>query len=657
MRRYRSLVTCLCVLGICAVATAQIAATEPTETAPAPPPAEPVIGHIPADAAAFVVINNVQTFSEDLTAFIAAIDDSLQMPWLMMAQMLLQLGEGFNPDGGLAVVLLDPAAYGVDLFADIDSGMETETEEFVFVDGEVVTEGEDASVEVEDDTNIWPVVVFIPGTSVEAVFPAATASPGELHRVQTPLGKMVATTKGSYVVLGLRADALEAVLKVGPTLADQLSKTELADLSEAGVALHLNMKVFGPIVRQKMAELFANTQEMMAASGAPAGYNADMLDASMRMYGYLLDQLDAVTVRLKIDATGAKLGETIRFSPASDLGKVLAAYKSSPLQPLDRLPDLPYVFALASHIDYSDQIATMSKAFSDMFLHTPEGETLVPADVLKKSEEMGKQFYEQVSDVQFVFGGAPEGAGAMGVAVVLTCDDAEKLRSLMAEHMKLQQTIMEAAFPDAEGKTVWSFTHTKDAATVDGVSVDRIDIPLPGMDAGEPEVRQQIEALFGGELSMFVAAANDKTLVMTLGGGEAMMGQALKVAAGGGTIGSSKAVAAALADVPTDAMFVGVFSLKNFGAFVQTAMAELDVPDADQFPLKYMQSDTPVVLFAQTDQAALDINLVVPIEVIQDAVASVKRLEEEHEGEFDGGAGDGPFEGGDNEMPPDDTGF
>ena len=181
---------------------------------------------------------------------------------------------------------------------------------------------------------------------------------------------------------------------------------------------------------------------------------------------------------------------------------------------------------------------------------------------------------------------ASGGSGAMGVAIVFACDDAEKLRSLMAENMKLQQTIMAAAFPDAEGKAVWSFTHTKDAATIEGVAVDRIDIPLVGMDEGQPEVRQQIEALFGsGELSLLIAAANDKTLVMTLGGGEAMMGQALKVAAGGGTIGSSKAVAAALADVPTDAMFVGVFSLKNFGAFVQTVMDKVVLPDADQFPL------------------------------------------------------------------------
>ena len=652
MRRYQGLVTCLCVLGVCAAATAQIAPTEPTETAPALPPAEPVIGHIPADAAAFVVINNVQKFSEDLTAFVAAIDDSQQMPpggLLMMAQMFLQLGEGFNPDGGLAVVLLDPAAYGVDLFAGDADAMEDE----------VIVEGEDNAVEGEDNADIWPVVVFIPGTSVEGVFPAATVSPGDLHRVQMPFGEMVATTKGGYVVLGLRADALEAVLKVGPTLADQLGKAELAGLSEAGLALHLNMKVFGPMVRRKMGEFFANAQEMMAASGAPAGYNADMLDASVRMYGYLLDQLDAVTVRLKIDAAGAKLGETIRFSPESDVGKVLAAYTSAPLQPLDRLPDLPYVFALAAHTDYTDQMAAMSKAFTDMFLHTPEGETLVPADVLEKSEEITEQFYEQISDVQFVFGGAPEGTGAIGVAMVFTCDNAETLRSLMAENMELQQTIMEAVFPDAEGKTVWSFTHTKDAATVAGVAVDRIDIPLPGMDAGEPEARQQIEALFGGELSLLVAAANDKTLVITLGGGEVMMGQALKVAAGGGTIGSSKAVATALADVPKDAMFVGVFSLKNFGAFLQTAMDSLDLPDADQFPLKYMQSDTPVVLFGQADRAALDISLVVPIEVIQDAAASAKRLGEERGGEFDGGDGngDGPPEGGDSETPPDDTGF
>ena len=85
-------------------------------------PAEPIMGHIPAGAMGYVVVNNVTAMGGNVERFLeqTGLREMLGMPempgWLVgMIKGAAQLGEGFNPNGGFAVVMLDPQQYGVDM--------------------------------------------------------------------------------------------------------------------------------------------------------------------------------------------------------------------------------------------------------------------------------------------------------------------------------------------------------------------------------------------------------------------------------------------------------------------------------------------------------------------------------------------------------------
>ena len=630
MRRHLHVPFMVVLLSLCLPVTAL--ADHPTSEPPKAVEVESVLTHIPTGAMGYLLIPNLAEFSDNLDGFIGA----LQMPVPVgdvvgTAQMQMMLGEGFNPNGGLAVVLLDTQAFGIDLA------------ELIGAD--------------EAEEPVLPLVFFVPGDSIEGVFGNhPITAEGAFSKVDFMGEAVYAATKGDYVVLSPRTDALQVALDAKDTLASTLRPKQLASLAQTNAAVHMDIRVCRPVLKkalEKFAEEMEDAMAMSAASGmeSPGMDPAQMAETAVAFYGALLDQTSALTIRAYVDETGIRFGETISFEPDSDLGKLVAAQGAPDGPLLDRLPDLPYFLAFGSNMSYSPEMIELFQNLGNKFVASLD----VPEDVLTQMQARSNEFYSNVKSVQFVLGGAPKGSGTLGMSLVYVCEDAEAIKATVAEQIDLAKDMMAAMAEDAAGPLP-ELTHSADALTVGGVSVDRLTVDMPESDEAELEEMDAVfTTLLGSEtLDILIAAPDKETLVFTIGGGEAMMAQALTVADGSGEILASDAVTQAMGEVPDDAWCVGLFNLKNLGEVIATTMEALEPGSTEFFPLMFMTSNMPIMFFAQSETHTLHADLVIPAAPIADAMQSVMQamaMSAEDTMEDDGEPDDA------EDVPEDDSGF
>jgi len=605
------------------------------ETRPAFPDIEPVLKHLPADAAGFLVINSVQTLSDDFQAFVEALEAPVPMPGTLaeMIQGGMQLGEGFNPKGGLALVMLNPTAFDVDVFELMGAKAGFGGPESMPMADEPATMPGNDDPQMPAAASL-PMVIFLPAQSVESIFGHLALTPeGDAMRLEMDEGGMVmfAKSKGDYVALSPRLDALNAALSSETPAATTLAAGQLSRLQDADVAMHMNMVVSGPIIKQGI-EMFSgmiNDMTAMAAAADPDAPQPPMdMDAFMSgyvtFYGDLVDQTDSVTLCMDVGEAGLIVDELVNFKADSAWGKMLAVQEPSDKPLLNRLPSLPYVLAVGSDVSYNPETAALVHSMSEAFLSDPALREKFSEEALAKSFEMSEKFYQNISAMQMVFGGMPEGAdGAMAMALVYECKDAAALRTLTAEQVDLQEDMINTMVAAETPEDEWVISYETDALSVAGHSVDRMRVGMPES-MMQPEVSEMLTVLFGQEeLELLVAAPTNETFVMTFGGGQAMLGEALKTAGGTGPIAAAPLVAQTIeASVPADAWCVGLFSVKHLGEVVAAAMEAHEPGSAEYFPLKYMETDTPVTFFVRNEGPLMHAGLHVPAVTIRDAYVS-----------------------------------
>ena len=106
---------------------------QPTATATAPstaaamPKLEDVSQYIPPDSLAYAVVNNVGAMTGNVEKYLddvglaALLKPMMPTGLLDLIKLQAMLGDGFNPNGGFAFVMLDPNKFGIDVIAMMES--------------------------------------------------------------------------------------------------------------------------------------------------------------------------------------------------------------------------------------------------------------------------------------------------------------------------------------------------------------------------------------------------------------------------------------------------------------------------------------------------------------------------------------------------------
>jgi len=600
-----------------------VGAARAQEAPPVVPPAENVLSRIPADCLGFIAIGNVADANVKVNRFLAAIGLSEMLPdnILQFVKMQLKLTEGVNDNGGLALVLLDFAQYGWDV-------------------PKMLAEDTDGP------PGPPPIAILIPGNDPAKIF-AKYKPVAEKGYVKVDFGggdPGYAKALGGYTVLTPTPAVLAAVVESPKSVLKKLSAGHRRAITANDVALYIDMKMASPYLAALMDFAVAQMTQQAgreAGRGGPTG----PIKGLMTLYAGMLDfykgiiaQMEGLTIGLRLSRSGVLIDELASFQRGSDMRTILAAYPKIRGPLLNKLPaSLPYVLALGAgggKLTSPRAIALNEKFNRELRnkLWANEALAKIPPDTRAKLERLARVTDEQALGMRLYGGGAAPGVGLFGLAVVLEVKDAATVKTVLADVPSIAESIIKALVDDEEVQKL-SITYVQGAATVAGVTADAIQIDHPELADMKPEEKaEMIKVLGEAKIRLFVAAPDKNTVVVTFGGGEAFLAEALKASTGRQDLADDPAVAAALRRMPRNPIYVGVFSAKNLVDLIKNGVRVIAGPEAlesEPWPMVQFSTQTPIAIGAAiTNRGEVSERMFVPTATVAEAVKMFLQIQQ-----------------------------
>lgn len=570
-----------------------------------PPPAfsmdQPAAGSllkvIPGDCMGYIAATNVKGLVANVERLVRQLglgeelNRAAPAGLLQTAAMLLQLGEWYNPNGGIAAVIVnmeklgyDPAAMGKD--------QKPETKEI-------------------------PVVILVAGKSDIGIFPQAQKlETGGISIPGFPFPVIHTAKIGDYVAFSPSQKAL--ALMAGETLAATLGTTEKDLLTKNDVAVFYNLKVVGPFIATMMDSAAEGEEGMFAPVGI------------LKLYGTFLKQMDGLAFGIKLGETGILCKFYESFKPDSELAKVVAAYKPSSKPLMNRLPNLPYVLAIGASMAgkrEGEPIAATDMQLLEMLLKMADLD--IPEDLMAKITKTSAEFDALLTSVQVVAGPA-NGEGLFGISIVLGVTDAEKARAILPTEVDLMTQLVQALNEQKPEEDLESlrFNYLKNAETINDSAIDVIEVTFDKLKTRTDEQKAEMKKVFGenGEdkLLIRVTEVDPKTLVVAVGGGKTFMAAAIDAACKGGTIDQDTGVQSTLKKLPAKPIMSLVLSPQNLFAAIQAGMVVMGEKSNLPEDFKFNCPEPIGIGWALADKNAVEGTIYIPVGVIKDIVGWVK---------------------------------
>lgn len=574
-----------------------------------------VLKQIPADCVGFIVVNNVKQFTGNIDAFIQQISPPNQ-PFMQgsILEKIRQggrLGEGFNANGGFAVVLLEPKKYGCDI-AELMKGA-----------------GGGISMQSAKSKPL-PLVLMIPTTdktmaSMLAAYQPVRKPGGHIEIPRAGKKPIYGMVAGSYAILSPNLRAVRAVAVGGRSVTTALSATDRMLIKRNDLAAWINLKKVRPILDLviKNMEGKANQPPMEAMAPmplAPMGNVKNMIARQLKMLSETVKQMDDVSMGLRIRKEGISIDGRGTYLPDSEIGKVLAAYRPVSRPLLNRLPRMKYVVAGGSRKEgLQPSRENRAKIINQLFSTEPFSK--LSAEGKNKLRKAMLDWADQVEEVQFCMGGiADTGAGQVGLACVVRCKSSQKTKQILADGVSIANELIQVAVANEELKKL-KIRYLKGLEVVAGKKVDVIDFTHPELATMDRGDRTKMQVILGDDkIRLMIVAVDGKTLVMTLGGWKNFLAEAMKTANGTGVLQNSPGVARALARLPKKHVSVFLLNIRNLFEVVADASKEVGV---DFPPLPVLPVQEPFAGAVSIEKRDIVFTGNIPTETVKGLVNTV----------------------------------
>lgn len=580
------------------------------------PKAESVLTHIPAGAMAFVVVNNLKDAAGEVDAFLTDVGLSAvtgpAMPQGALRAMLdgLKADEGYNPNAGLAAVLLDPNAMGVNLVALAVKQMQ----------GQAASAP--ASAEASAKPQLPPLVVLIGGTDPLKLVKGMAGTPdGENIKYAKDNGdpELFARRIGGYVAISPSPAALDAVAKAPKMISQELTKSQIEYLSRASLAIQIDMKVANPVIVKavKALEIMAAAKEngLVGDNAGGAGLKAfSEFHKIIPMYLQMLADMERMTLALRTVKTGVIFEGQFDCLPNSDMAKAIAAMKAPATNPLDCLPNESYAIAAGAVLgsDWAAQALRMRQL--DQAFEVPPYSKL-DANDKKDAKQLIGEFGTQVTSFQFVVGGVAEDVpGLLNITAVLKCKDTAKVKDALARAAALGEQILHNQLGEA-AKDV-KLEYAKGAAKSGQKDADAVTLTLNEEFAAK--ARPVFLNLLGEEqVRLLIAAPDDKSVVLSLGGGEKALAEAVKASDGTGTLSADAGIAEVMKLMPPHPIILETINMANIFDLIMKGSAKMNGGQTPPVPFQFV-CKVPITVGGAAEGNSQTFIIYLPTGVVKD---------------------------------------
>jgi hypothetical protein len=560
---------------------------------PNQPVAEDVYQYIPADCMGFFVVNNLASTLNDSYEFTKEIGlGDMVAPaapegFLPLIAQAIGLKEGYNPNGSVAVVMMNPEKTEWNMFPQQNAAPTPP-----------------------------PLVILAAGKSAEEAFALAVKQEDGTVVVATPDNQMNQVKQvGDYIAMSPNAKALELVGKETSTLADKHRTV----LKGGHLGIFYNFQVVAPFIQKMMADMEENRMGAMMAMNPVFGMQKMQMEQ--------MNQMDAMSVNMKIAEQGVMMHGLVAYKADSPYAKAMQAVQPAELPLLGRVPNMPYVFA-TGFTGYDQIDPELMKTNMDMMIQmletimSNEGMQL-PEDLKTRMQTTSTDLFGQLKSAQIVGGGTGENApGVAAATAVLGVKDAAKATELLSTESDLLTELIQKTFAETEEDLQGlKFVYTKQAGTIGAVGYDAIEIQHPDVADTTEEEKAEAKKVFGMETpQILVAQADPMTIVMTIGGGPEYLEASVSAAQKGGTIMADPGVLKAMEVMPKERLGMFVFSPKNLIDTIHVGAAKLE-EQSDTPPFVAFESDVPVTMVSGKQGADATVTMLLPKAMIQESIA------------------------------------
>ena len=545
---------------------------------------------VPADALAFVIVRNAGEVAAKVDAFAKRVsppgEPLLPLPLLEMVKQQTAMGEGLNARGAFVAVMLDPEDYGLDL-------------------GKVV-----GDPEAKLTSDQVPLVALIPGRDAGRLFAARkpVVEDGVVRFRGQDDRPRYCLQAGEHIALGANLKAVRAVAGgAAKSVAGRLGAAWAASGVGADVAVWVDARKLGGILTQLLRRS-GPPGTARSQVGGPLGAGRDVL----------AEELDSILVTLRFGDDALAVDVRATFRAGSELGRCFQEYKVPSIQYFRRLPAGAYVASGQWLAQPKAPQAWLTRRLAAELASGPAAK--LPAASKARYRKARLELDRRIQAVQLQLSFTAGADGKLRAVCVLACDSAEKVRQLVGELVGLAEEAAKAAGPGPRRARV---RFQAGAATVGQRKADAIIVDLPEADA------KVIRALHGSApLRVLLAEADGSTLVMTFGGGERFLAEALRTAAGrAGKLAGSPGVAKAMAMLPPGALGVGLLNARNLQALIKAARTAA----GGQAVAVTIDTDVPFAGALHVAGGDLQLSVRLPIETVREVMKVVSALLEEDE--------------------------
>lgn len=662
----------------CGLVLLTVCATAMSQAAPAQPVAREriqMLDSIPGGSVAFVVVPNMKEMCGKVDAFVK---DIMPKPlvkdfdFFKLTMESKQLGETFNANGPLAVVLLDPKEYAPRLLkkeapparpaarddfmsmgpsgpreavAQVDEAVDKHLSEDAQTVFSVDATGDDEDL---TDSKALPVLYILSGKDVAKMFPKRTVkADGDLFKLSD--GGTISWTreKDGLVFLSYHKKIVQAM----PPKA-----SVLVGIGGAGESLAGRADVMWWINRPRCDELAGTAFAKLFWQGmsmGPLEYFIPMGDG--RSSGNPLSVVLSwfALTRGEIFRSGAQMmggvmltkqGPVIEhrvcFPEGSPMARLTAAAAKATGPLTESLPDKPFIFAYGIRKDLFSSPPEVKTRQVAAFIASPLWRD-ANMDVRKAIGDMILAIHPQVTGVEHWAGPARED-GAMAIATVVRCKDAEALKKTAKKHLGAFESMVNFAMqmdrhPNDEARITLAY-EDGNAPAEGEVKADVIQVTWPLLEKALQEeysgkrVRAVLLKGFPGEMKFRVrlAVLDKNTLVVTLGGGKRFLAETMATAKAGATrIELSADVKESLALLPASRFGVAMVDIPNAILVGSRAMmgAQMGVGGAQ---IK-VRACPPIVVGLSGEKNDLVITAHVPTKMLKRVIGTISNMGDDEE--------------------------
>ncbi len=502
-----------------------------------------VLSHVPSGAAATIVVPSISATGRQVDKLLDQLGMGLFRAGMMPGGATrlavnrierLGLGQGnvrIDPDGGAAVVLLDPAAVGIDIEAFVRRQLGPLT---------------GAEPQAPAQTLSWPIVVLLP---VHPSGDASSAQVGPRAARRVLDGRAVYTAPvGDFLAVGLSKQAVEAVIASESSLADTMPSTHQALLDGAGAGVHVNNRVVNPIVRRLIDTLDDELQRVLGDSPSFFALQATLVHKALPYLRTWTAGKAADTSAVRILPDGLRIDRLESYRPGSEMARALESYEPDG-GVLDRLPEMPWVLAIGS-----DSLPVQHQALgelSDLAIQVAQiavqlhsRHRRLDPETLAAMQQNVRQLRSQVVSTQIcvcLCDAAPE-PGLAAVAS-LEVDRPETFAATLVSTLKLFDRLIVQASGRSDRR--YALVHQPGARQVGPIAVDGLELRFRDQ-AGQPGASRTL-------LRAGMARPDERTILLSLDpGGKALAASLAALASSEGRRPQRPHLAKAMRHMPED---------------------------------------------------------------------------------------------------------